>query len=257
MKLAFLFIISLTASSIMSDAQQTMKPEETEQWTPVPKMVTPAKSFSTQPSDAIVLFDGKNLDQWVSVSNGGPAGWTVADGIMTVNKKTGNIQSKQSFSDYQMHLEWKVPATITGSGQARGNSGLFLASTGKGDDGYEIQIMDSYNNATYVNGQAGAIYKQNAPLVNPINPPGEWNVYDIVWTAPRFNADGSLKSAARVTAFFNGILIQNNFELPGPTQYIGHPSYTGKAHGPSPVKLQSHGDPSEPISFRNIWIRPL
>ena len=127
MKFTFLLIISLTAMSIMSDAQQTMKPEETEQWTPVPKMVTPAKTPAGQPSDAIVLFDGKNLDQWVSVSDGSPARWTVADGILTVNKKTGNIQTKQSFTDYQIHLEWKVPATITGTGQARGNSGLFLA----------------------------------------------------------------------------------------------------------------------------------
>ena len=143
----------------------------------------------------------------------------------------------------------------TGTGQGRGNSGLFLASTGPGDDGYELQIMDSYNNPTYVNGQAGSIYKQFPPLVNANFPPGTWQTYDVAWTAPRFNEDGSLKSPARVTVYFNGILIQNNTELKGQTRYIGQPSY--KAYGPAPVKLQAHGDKSEPISFRNIWIRPL
>ncbi len=175
--------------------------------------------------------------------------------MFTVNKSSGNIQTKQSFTDYQLHLEWRIPQNITGTGQARGNSGLFLASIGKGDAGYELQIMDSYNNPTYVNGQAGSIYKQFPPLVNANFPPGVWQTYDVTWTAPRFNDDGSLKSPARVTAFFNGILIQNNVELKGATVYIGHPSYT--KHGPSPIKLQAHGDKSEPISFRNIWIRPL
>ncbi len=126
---------------------------------------------------------------------------------------------------------------------------------GKGDAGYELQTMDSYNNPTYVNGQAGSIYKQSAPLVNPNRPPGEWQSYDVVWTAPRFNNDGSLKTPAKATVFLNGVLVQNNFELKGVTQYIGQPSY--QKHGPSPIKLQDHGDPSEPISFRNIWVRPL
>ncbi len=155
-----------------------------------------------------------------------------------------------------MHLEWRIPANITGNGQGRGNSGLFLASIGKGDAGYELQILDAYGNDTYVNGMAGSIYKQHVPLANPARKPGEWQTYDVVWTAPVFNEDGSLKSPAMVTAFFNGILVQNNVTLSGPTQYIGKPSYNVK-HGASPIKLQSHGDPSEPISFRNIWIRPL
>jgi hypothetical protein len=251
-----LVTIILTGGSIMVNAQQKPKPEETELWEPVPKVVTPGKTNSDPPSDAVILFDGKNLDQWVSVNDSSqPARWTVADGVVTVKKGTGNIQTKQSFKDYQLHIEWKIPANITGSGQARGNSGVFLASLGKGDAGYELQTMDSYNNKTYVNGQAGSIYKQTAPLVNPNRPPGEWQSYDIMWTAPIFNDDGSVKAPAKVTVLLNGVLVQNCTELKGATVYIGKPSYT--KHGPAPIKLQDHGDPSEPISFRNIWVRPL
>jgi hypothetical protein len=233
----------------------TMKPEETEVWEPVPKVVTPGKTNSDAPSDAIVLFDGTNLDQWVTVKDKSPAGWTVADGLLTVNKKVGNIETKRSFKNYQLHIEWRIPSDITGTGQARGNSGLFLASTGPGDDGYEMQIMDSYENKTYVNGQAASIYKQSPPLVNAARKPGEWQAYDVVWTAPVFNADGSLKTPAYVTAFHNGVLVQNHFELKGQTLYIGHPFY--KAFDGAPIKLQAHGDPSAPISFRNIWVREL
>jgi hypothetical protein len=232
------------------------KPADTEVWQPVPKVITPGKSDNDAPSDAIVLFDGANLDQWVSVKDKSPAGWTVADGVMTVNKPTGNIETNRSFTNYQLHIEWRIPPTITGDGQARGNSGLFLASTGAGDGGYELQILDSFNNKTYVNGQAGSIYKQASPLVNAMRKPGEWNTYDVIWTAPTFNGDGSVKTPAKVTAFHNGVLIQNGFELKGETVYIGQPKYSNK-HGASPIKLQSHGDPSEPISFRNIWVREL
>jgi hypothetical protein len=179
----------------------------------------------------------------------------VANGVMTVNKPTGNIETKRTFRDYQLHLEWRIPDNITGSGQARGNSGLFLASTGAGDAGYELQILDSYANNTYVNGQAGAIYKQYIPLVNAMRKPGEWNTYDVVWTAPTFNDDGTVRTPARVTAFHNGLLIQNDVPLRGETVYIGQPSY--HKHGASAIKLQAHGDPSEPISFRNIWVREL
>lgn len=247
--------VLFAACSLAANAQQTMKPQDTEVWEPVPKVVTPGKSPGDAPSDAIILFDGKNLDQWVSVRDSTPAAWTVSDGIVTVKKGTGNIQTKQSFQDYQLHIEFRIPENITGSNQARGNSGIFLASTGKGDAGYEFQTLDSYNNKTYVNGQAGSIYKQYAPLVNANRPPGAWQTYDIVWTAPRFNDDGSVKSPARITAHMNGVLIQNNTELKGQTVYIGKPSYT--KHGPAPIKLQDHGDPSEPISFRNIWVRKL
>lgn len=235
------------------------KPEDTEVWDPVPNVVKAGQTFSDAPSDAIVLFDGSNLDNWVTVKDKSPAKWTLQNGLLTVNKKTGdgNIETKQSFRDYQLHIEWKVPATVKEDGQSRGNSGLFLASTGGGDEGYELQILDSYNNEnkTYVNGMAASIYKQFAPQSNPARKPGEWNVYDIAWTAPRFNDDGSLKSPARVTVFFNGVLVQNNVELQGETRYIGQPVY--KKYESAPIKLQSHGDPSDPISFRNIWIREL
>lgn len=233
------------------------KPEETEVWEPVPVVVTSGKVNTDAPSDAIILFNGKNLDQWVSVKDSTkPASWKVAGNAFTVDKNAGNIQTKRSFTNYQLHLEWQVPKNITGTGQGRGNSGLFLASTGPGDDGYELQILDNYNNKTYVNGQAGSIYKQTPPLVNANKKPGEWQTYDVIWTAPHFNADGSLLSPARVTVFFNGILVQNNTELRGPTKYIGKATYE-KAHGACPIKLQAHGDKSEPLSFRNIWIREL
>jgi hypothetical protein len=233
------------------------KPQDTEVYEPVPPVVTPGTNNSAPPSDAIVLFDGKNLDQWVSAQDKSPAKWIVADDILTVNKApgAGNIETKQTFRDYQLHIEWRIPENITGSGQARGNSGVFLASTGPGDAGYELQVLDSYNNKTYVNGQAGSIYKQGIPLVNPSRKPGEWQTYDVVWTAPRFNEDGSVKTPAYVTVFFNGVLVQNHFALQGETLYIGKPFY--KKYDTAPIKLQAHGDHSEPISFRNIWVRKL
>lgn len=253
-----LFISIAFIASGLTVANAQMKPEDTEFYTPVPPVVTPGKTCGVAPSDATILFDGKDLSKWVLANDTTKqADWIVNKGIITVKKTSGNIQTKERFMDYQLHIEWKEPKDIEGSGQARGNSGLFLASTGKGDDGYELQILDNYNNSTYVNGQAGAIYKQYPPLVNANFPPGVWQSYDVIWTAPRFNDDGSLKSPAKVTALFNGILIQNNVELKGPTLYIGHPTYEGNAHGPTPIKLQAHGDKSKPISFRNIWVRPL
>lgn len=231
------------------------KPADTELWTPEPKVVTPAATPGGAPSDAIVLFDGKNLDQWVSTKDKSAAGWTVADGILTVNKSAGNIETKRSFTNYQLHIEWRIPEGVTGAGQARGNSGVFLASTGAGDGGYELQVLDSYNNKTYVNGQAASIYKQSIPLANASRKPGEWQTYDVVWTAPTFNADGSVKTPAAVTAFHNGVLVQDHFELKGETLYIGKPVY--KKYDSGPIKLQAHGDPSPPINFRNIWVREL
>lgn len=253
-----LLIIAILTSSINYASAQGGNPRDTEVWSPVPKIVEQTSSLSTiqqAPSDAIVLFDGKNLDQWISVNDNSAAKWVVNNNSFTVKKGTGNIQTKQSFTNYQLHIEWLIPAEITGSGQGRGNSGIFLASTGSGDDGYEIQVLDSYKNSTYSNGQAGSIYKQAIPLVNASKKPGEWQTYDILWTAPQFNEDGTLKSSARITALHNGVLIQNNTEIKGKTVYIGAPFY--KAHGALPIKLQDHGDPSEPISFRNIWIREL
>jgi hypothetical protein len=238
-------------------AQTTAKPspKDTEVWEPAPPVVTPGTSNSAPPSDAIVLFDGTNLDQWVSTKDKSPAGWTVADGVVTVKKSAGNIETKRSFTNYQLHLEWRIPTEITGADQARGNSGLFLASTGAGDGGYELQILDSYNNKTYVNGQAASIYKQGIPLANAMRKPGEWQTYDVVWTAPTFNADATVKTPAYVTAFHNGVLVQNHFELKGETLYIGKPAY--RKYDTAPIKLQAHNDPSPPISFRNIWVREL
>ncbi len=247
----------LLSSTNAGWSQSEPAPELTEQWSPVPRVVAPGPAVSLPPpADAIVLFDGRSLKEWVSTNNrSAPAGWKVANGVVTVDKKTGNIETRRSFSSYQLHLEWRIPRQISGEGQGRGNSGLFLASTGPGDAGYEIQILDSYRNNTYVNGQAGSVYKQYPPLVNAMRPPGEWQTYDIVWTAPTFQGDGKLKTPAYLTAFHNGVLIQNHVRLEGETVYRGKPTY--RRHGPTPIKLQSHGDPSEPISFRNIWLREL
>jgi hypothetical protein len=253
-RVLFLSTLGLLASTTLVRAQGD--PKLTEVWSPEPKVVTPGAQFADAPSDAIILFNGKNLDAWENVrDSNAAAGWTVADGILTVSKTAGNIRTKQRFNNYQLHIEWRIPENISGEGQARGNSGVFLASTGPGDDGYELQVLDCYNNKTYVNGQTASIYKQSIPLANACRKPGEWQSYDVVWTAPVFKEDGSVASPARVTVFHNGVLVQNNYELKGQTLYIGQPSY--HAHGPSPIKLQAHGDKSEPISFRNIWIRPL
>ena len=252
-----LALLAIAPSLVAQDtAQPKPKPEDTEIWSPEPAIVTPGAVSISAPSDAIMLFDGKSLNEWVTAKDKSPAAWDVANGVMTVNKNGGgNIETKRSFKNYQLHVEWKIPESITGSGQARGNSGVFLASTGTGDSGYELQVLDSYNNKTYVNGQAGAIYKQSPPLVNPNRKPGEWQTYDIVWTAPTFNADGSVKTPAYVTVLFNGVLVQNHFQLAGETFYIGKPVY--KKYDRAPIKLQAHGDKSEPISFRNIWVREL
>lgn len=253
-----LAVLAMAGASLPAQSrpdQPKPKPEDTEVWTPVPAIVTPGATDAAPPSDAVILFDGKNEDEWVSAQDHTPAKWIVNDGVLLVAKGTGNIETRRSFKDYQLHLEFRIPENITGSGQARGNSGLFLASLGPGDAGYELQILDSYNNTTYVNGQAASIYKQSPPLVNPNRRPGEWQTYDVVWTAPRFNDDGSLQTPAYVTAFFNGVLVQNHFALKGQTLYIGTPFY--KAYDRAPIKLQAHGDKSEPISFRNIWVREL
>jgi hypothetical protein len=254
--LACAALVSAAAVASAQDAAKP-KPEDTEIWTPVPKVVTPAATVGQPPSDAIVLFDGKNQDEWVSAQDQSPAKWVVSDGILTVSKApgVGNIETKRKFKNYQLHVEWRIPENITGSGQARGNSGVFLASTGPGDDGYELQVLDSYNNATYVNGQAASIYKQSPPLVNANRKPGEWQSYDVIWTAPTFGDDGSVKTPAYVTVLFNGVLVQNHFELKGQTLYIGKPFY--KKYDSAPIKLQAHGDHSEPLSFRNIWVRDL
>jgi hypothetical protein len=244
-------------AAVNPDTGQPWKHEDTEIYEPVPPVVTPAATVGLPPSDAVVLFDGKNMDQWVSAKDGSPAKWTVADGVMTVSKApgVGSIATRRKFKDYQLHIEWKIPASITGEGQGRGNSGLFLASTGAGDAGYELQILDGYNNKTYTNGMVGSIYKQAIPLANAARKPGEWQSYDVIWHAPTFDADGSVRTGATVSAFLNGVLVEDHFELKGETLYVGKPFY--KAYESAPIKLQAHGDKSEPISFRNIWARDL
>src|SRR5664279_1355500 len=248
-----------SAAKAKQDKENAEKAKATEIYSPVPKIVTPGKTDAEPPSDALILFDGKNLDLWRAE---GPdmnkaAGWKVHDGIMTVDKKAKGITTRQKFTDYQLHIEFRIPENITGSGQSRGNSGIFLAciSDSGSDVGYELQVLDNYNNTTYVNGQVGSIYKQGIPLANPSRKPGEWQNYEVVWTAPRFKADGTINSPGEVTVFLNGVLVQNDYHLIRGTEYIGFPHYI--KHGPAPIKLQAHGDPSEPISFRNIWLRPL
>ena len=263
MKTLMLYVFSLTlmvageaySKDSSQDGAAAAKPEDTEQWEPIPPTVSPGISASAAPSDAIVLFDGRNLDQWVMTDGRSPARWRVENGTMVVDKTVGNIETKRLFRDYQLHLEYRIPANITGKGQARGNSGLFLASTGPDDRGYEVQILDSWENSTYVNGQAASIYKQSPPLVNASRKPGEWQSYDVVWTAPVFHSDGTLETPGAVTVFHNGVLVQNHFQLLGETVYIGKPAY--QKYDRAAIKLQSHHDPSAPISFRNIWVREL
>jgi hypothetical protein len=224
-----------------------LPPEATEFWEPVVRKVTPGNENNQAPSDAIVIFDGSSLNNFVSARTGQNAEWTVENGVMTVAPGKGDIQTKMGFGDMQLHIEWTAPTVIKGEGQGRGNSGIFLMSH------YEVQVLDSYESRTYSNGQAGSIYKQHPPLVNAMKAPGDWNTYDIYFTAPKFNADGMVISPARVTVVHNGILVQNNVEIKGPTEYIGIPNY--KAHPEElPIKLQDHGDL---VSFRNIWVRKL
>jgi hypothetical protein len=198
------------------------------------------------PSDAIVLFDGKDLSQWKSDKDGGPAKWEVKDGAARVNG-TGGICTTQSFGNCQLHLEWASPAEVKGQGQGRGNSGVFLQHR------YEVQILDSYQNKTYFDGQAGAVYKQSAPLVNVCRKPGEWQTYDIIFHAPRFDEDGKLLSPGTLTVLQNGVLVQDHAEIKGPTSLPGIPKY--KPHPfKQPLALQDHHNP---VRFRNIWIREL
>ena len=245
---AVICIACATISFSQNQSDEEKEAAKTEVWTPVPAIVTPGKEVGQAPSDAIILFNGKNVDAW-QVENGGPAKCEVKDGVMTVIKNSGSIKTKQQFSNFQLHLEWREPLPIVGKGQGRGNSGVYL------QENYEIQVLDSYENPTYSNGQCGALYKQSIPLVNACRKPGEWQSYDIIWTAPLFNADNSLKTPAYVTVLQNGILIQNHVEVKGKTLWSGIPYY--EAHGSKSIMLQDHGDNGNPVSFRNIWIRNL
>lgn len=243
MKKVNIIAILMAVCSIASG--QKIDPAATELWEPVPPVVTPGEN-GAPPSDAIVLFDGKNLDMWES-ERGGPARWEVKDGILTIVPGTGGIKTKKPFGDCQLHIEWRSPAKVEGDGQNRGNSGVFLQGR------YEIQVLDCYNNKTYSNGQTGSVYKQHIPLVNACRKPGEWQTYDIIFTAPRFGESGRVVIPAYVTVIHNGVLIQNHVPIWGTIEFIGLPKY--QIHNlKEPLQLQDHNCP---VSFRNIWIREL
>ncbi|WP_218311198.1 3-keto-disaccharide hydrolase [Alteromonas antoniana] len=237
---------ALSACAMATDDDRLTREQQaakTEVWKPVPPVVE-AKAGDV-PSDAVVLFDGTDLSAWESV-NGGDAQWTVGNGTMTVKPGTGDIKTKESFCDIQLHFEWKTPTDVAGlEGQQRNNSGIFLQQR------YEIQVLDSYNNKTYPNGQAGSVYKQTIPLVNAMREPGEWQEYDIIFNAPEFDGEELVKPGY-VTVLHNGVLVQNHTEILGKTEWIGPASY--EAHGCAPLQLQDH---SNPVSFRNIWVREI
>ena len=220
-------LLLLAATPVLlaqTEGPMPMKPEMTEIWDPEVPVVTPGKTPMEAPSDAIVLFDGVSLENEWTNGKGGIPGWKVEDGYITVVKGTGIIKTKRVFEDFQLHLEWRSPSEVAGTSQGRGNSGVFL------QERYEVQILDNYNNRTYRNGQAGSLYKQYAPLVNACKEPGQWQTYDIIYSAPRFNDDGTYFTPPRVTVLHNGILVQNNVTLLGPTEYIGIPQYSIKKH---------------------------
>jgi hypothetical protein len=255
----------IAATALALSAQDLPRPELTEVHEPVPPVITaPAGGV---PSDATVLFDCTSLDAWepAKVEN---RMWRIEEGALVVvsgkasaeesartaatpgrgpDSKYGGIRTKREFGDVQVHVEFRTPTEVKSTGQGRGNSGIFLMGR------YEVQVLDSYDNPTYVNGQLGSIYKQRAPLVNPARPPGEWQSYDIVFVAPRFAADGALASPARVTVFLNGVLVQHAVTLTGPTEYRGQPKYAAHA-ARLPLELQDHGNP---VAYRNIWVREL
>lgn len=226
-----------------------MTPQMTEVMDPEVTIIQPGARPGDAPSDAIILFDGRDVNKEWTDSKGNPTKWIVKEGSLVCVKGSGVVKTKRVFNDFQLHIEWKTPSEVSGDGQGRGNSGVFLQGL------YEVQVLDSYNNKTYRHGQAASIYKQFAPLVNASRKPGEWQTYDIIYTAPRFASDSTTYfTPPRVTVLHNGVLVQNNVSLRGPTQYIGMPEYTIKKHGPGSLVLQDHGNP---VAFRNIWIREL
>jgi len=247
--ISFLLLFVAVAVLAQTPEPMKMKPEMTEIWDPEIAVITPGETPASAPSDAIVLFDGVDIaSEWTNEKGEKPE-WIVADGCVTVKKGTGTIKTKRVFEDYQLHIEWRAPAEVIGESQGRGNSGIFMQGI------YELQVLDSYNNRSYRNGQAGSIYKQHPPLVNACKEPGVWQTYDVIYTAPRFNEDGiTYFTPPTITVLHNGVLVQNNAKMRGPTEYIGVPEYTVKKHGPGSLVLQDHGNP---VSYRNIWIREL
>ena len=243
-----LLVCGFVATAAFSQEKEPTNPEATEIYEPVPPRVIPGK-HSLPPSDAIVLFDGKNFDQWITSADSSEVKWHLnKDGSMTVKDKTGNIQTRQNFGSVQLHIEWKSPKEVQRDGQNRANSGVFLQQR------YEIQVLDNNDNDTYVNGQVGALYKQGVPLAMASSPSGEWNSYDIIFHSPEFSRGGNIVKPATVTLLHNGILIQDHFEIEGTIEYIGWPKY--EVHGKAPLMLQDHNDNSR-VSFRNIWVREL
>ena len=241
-------LFALTALSSISFAQNFKVPQTTEVWEPKPKLVVPAKTAGGAPSDAVILFDGTNMSAWQHTKDKSASKWLLKDGAMLAKNGTGELMTKQEFGSFQLHLEFNMPLDSKKMGYPNGgNSGVFLH--GK----YEIQIFDSYNNEVpiYANGMAGSVYKQVIPMANAMLKPGEWNVYDIIFTAPKFRYNGSVETPAYVTVLMNGVLVLNHFEIQGTIQYIGIPSYEYYS-GKGPIALQEHG--SE-VSFKNIWIR--
>lgn len=217
---------------------------------PHPKVVTPATTFSHNagaPADAVVLFDGKDLSKWQN-DKGAAAGWKVENGYMQVAPKAGNIRTKEEFGDFQLHIEFATPAKVEGNSQGRGNSGIFLHGI------YEMQVLDCYENPTYADGQAGAMYGQYPPLANPVKKPGEWQSYDIIFEGPQWDKDGKLIKKACVTSILNGVVVQHKKEYMGPSKHKEVSSYDGVKATRGPIGLQDHGNP---MRFRNIWIRPL
>ncbi|MBL0743808.1 3-keto-disaccharide hydrolase [Chryseolinea lacunae] len=246
--IALLAALALVGGVATAQTNPKATPESSEVWEPQPRLVTPGDKPNEAPSDALVLFDGKNLDNWVSIDGGGPAKWPVKDGAFTVLPGGKDIKTKKEFGSFQLHVEWHSPSEVKAeqTSQGRGNSGIFL------QDRYEVQVLDNYNNKTYANGQASSIYKQHMPLVNASKKPGEWQYYDIYFTAPVFNKEGRILTPAYVTVVHNGVLSLNHVAIWGPTEYIGWPVY--KSYETGPIRLQDHGNP---VAYRNIWIRDL
>jgi hypothetical protein len=247
MRKLFSLLLMLTTVSAFSQSKprESLDPSVSEIWDLKPVKVTPGKNPGEAPSDAIIIFDGKDLSNFTAL-DGSPAKWEVKDGAFIVTKGSGDIKTKKQFGDIQLHIEWRAPDVIVGEGQGRGNSGIFL------QERYELQVLDSYESITYSNGQAGSIYKQSIPLVNATRKPGEWQVYDVIYNQPVFSENGRVISPAKITVLHNGVLIQNGTQIFGPTEYKGLPVY--QPHGKASLKLQDHGNP---VSFRNIWIREL
>ena len=236
-------VISSYAQAEQTQAEREKLAEKTEVWEPVPASVS--TPVGKAPSDAIVLFSGDDLSAWEALK-GGEAKWSIGGDVLTVKPGAGDIKTKQNFCDVQLHMEWRTPTQVEGmQGQQRNNSGVFFQQR------YEVQVLDSYENPTYANGQAGSVYKQTIPLANAMRPAGEWQYYDIIYTAPRFKGK-ELNPPGYVTVMHNGVLLQNHTEIQGKTEWIGAPSY--EAHGCAPLQLQDHGNL---VSFRNIWVREL